>query len=372
MRYQIDFEFREDGRTIEPISLGIVAQDGRELYIENADFDPASATDWLRVNVLPYLHGAGRPLATWGALITEFVGPEPEFWGWYADYDWIALCQLYGRMIDLPPTWPMFCRDSKQLHADLGSPTLPPHRGTEHHALDDARHQVEIFDFLNRRRPAALFYDAEWSNLLGLGLLEEIDHRFDFTTRFAGVADVGILPPGGNYHLHRGPGRSTGPVAWVRNKMVEVSTSDDDLVVPNDAIAFEATLDLDDMISWAHGHLRSDVVDACVASLEAAMWERIEQLFSKAGASPRRGEAERSIERDAGVGKLIDLELPSGIFAVAQEGNLTLAVGAGLEGSAGLAPDGEHWYLRGRLPVSTCLLLKGARRLHAEGPGPAD
>ncbi len=35
VKYFIDSEFVDDGRTIDLISIGIVAEDGRELYFSN-------------------------------------------------------------------------------------------------------------------------------------------------------------------------------------------------------------------------------------------------------------------------------------------------------------------------------------------------
>lgn len=35
MRYFFDTEFYEDGKTIDLVSIGIVAEDGRELYAVN-------------------------------------------------------------------------------------------------------------------------------------------------------------------------------------------------------------------------------------------------------------------------------------------------------------------------------------------------
>jgi len=37
MKYFIDTEFYEDGKTIDLISLGVVAEDGRELYLCNQE-----------------------------------------------------------------------------------------------------------------------------------------------------------------------------------------------------------------------------------------------------------------------------------------------------------------------------------------------
>lgn len=40
---------------------------------------------------------------------------EPnEFYAYYADYDWVAFCSLFGKMIDLPEGFPMYCKDLKQ------------------------------------------------------------------------------------------------------------------------------------------------------------------------------------------------------------------------------------------------------------------
>ena len=37
MRYFLDTEFIEDGKTIDLLSIGIVAEDGRELYLQNVE-----------------------------------------------------------------------------------------------------------------------------------------------------------------------------------------------------------------------------------------------------------------------------------------------------------------------------------------------
>lgn len=48
VRYFYDTEFIEDGQTIELVSIGIVAEDGREYYAVSTDFDPARANPWVR------------------------------------------------------------------------------------------------------------------------------------------------------------------------------------------------------------------------------------------------------------------------------------------------------------------------------------
>lgn len=55
MRYFYDTEFIEDGHTIELISIGVVAEDGREYYAVSTEFDPERAGSWVRTHVLPKL-----------------------------------------------------------------------------------------------------------------------------------------------------------------------------------------------------------------------------------------------------------------------------------------------------------------------------
>jgi 3'-5' exoribonuclease-like protein len=139
-RYWFDTEFIEDGRTIDLLSIGIVCEDGREYYAENGQADKSKANDWVKTNVLPHL--TGRGIRRWRLRheILDFIGDTtPEFWAYYGDYDWVALCQLFGTMVDLPEGWPMFAMDVKQLAVSLGNPRLPEQSSTEHHALNDAR-----------------------------------------------------------------------------------------------------------------------------------------------------------------------------------------------------------------------------------------
>ena len=161
MLYWLDTEFIEDGSTIDLISIGVVAEDGREFYCLNLDCNHSLAGNWVRLNVLPYLphkrrHNVARDSKDVqgkytshkriGLEVLSFCDPvkygKPEFWGYYAD------CQLFGRMIDLPAGFPKYCRDIKQLADDLGNPRLPPQTGKVHNALDDARWNKEAWIFM--------------------------------------------------------------------------------------------------------------------------------------------------------------------------------------------------------------------------------
>jgi hypothetical protein len=150
-----DTEFIEDGRTIELLSIGIVRDDGATYYAEPAESDRGNAGRWVRENVLPHLTGPVKPRAEIAAEIVAFVGPRPEFWAYFADYDWVVLCQLFGTMMDLPLGWPMFCMDLKQFAVSLGDPdlhALVSPDGPEHNALADARWVAAVWAALH---PAA-------------------------------------------------------------------------------------------------------------------------------------------------------------------------------------------------------------------------
>ena len=61
MRYFYDTEFIEDGSTIELVSIGIVAEDGREFYAVSTEFNASNANEWVRENVLSKLPRASHP-----------------------------------------------------------------------------------------------------------------------------------------------------------------------------------------------------------------------------------------------------------------------------------------------------------------------
>lgn len=152
-RIWFDTEFIEDGHTIDLISIGMVREDGHYLYLENSECDVKQASDWVRANVFPRLEGgiAEMSRAEIAIAVQRFAGEKPEFWGYYADYDWVVLCQLYGTMMDLPKGWPMFCLDIKQEAERLGNPKLPDAGKGEHNALADARWNKSAWEFLQNK-----------------------------------------------------------------------------------------------------------------------------------------------------------------------------------------------------------------------------
>lgn len=178
MRIFYDTEFLENGKTIELISIGMVTQDGRELYAVNEAIahDPLHGRvckdKWLMENVIPSLplhvghqkgHGAISESSVYQGFfnldmtsnavmparmirnaVREFIlaAPDPQMWAWYGAYDHVALAQLFGRMIDLPDGMPMWTNDLRQECQRLGDPPLPDQPDGVHNALADARHNL--------------------------------------------------------------------------------------------------------------------------------------------------------------------------------------------------------------------------------------
>ena len=226
MKYFLDTEFHEYKKkplfgkpidTIELISIGIVCEDGREYYALNKDFNLKEVwkDEWLRENVLlpiyiEHVHGDMRNhvsfsrnsikgiLKGFGKSMNEIASEikdfcyysysevqiedtNIQFYGYYSDYDWVVFCWLFGKMIDLPKSFPMYCIDLKQtldekennktLRIDVA--TIPnnmtiqnyiakyykfkslkehpnyPKQTNEHNALADAKWNYKLYKFLN-------------------------------------------------------------------------------------------------------------------------------------------------------------------------------------------------------------------------------
>ncbi len=168
MKYFLDTEFYEQPQSLKLISIGIVAEDGREFYAENFDFawEEVPRDHWLQENVLPHLsnkitkdffaplHIPAYRYKDIGAAILKWIGDDedPEFWGYFADYDWVLFCWLFGTMMDLPKSFPMFCRDIQQRRVEMGVRVLPQLEGNAHNALDDARWTKQVYDYLEDLR----------------------------------------------------------------------------------------------------------------------------------------------------------------------------------------------------------------------------
>jgi hypothetical protein len=182
MRIMYDCEFLEDGKTIELISIGIVAEDGREYYAVNRDMPKRKIRKhaWLMENVVPGLprgHGDRRitmpkswlfdytdPTVKHRERIADEVAdfllgtdrhttgqlPHVELWAWYGAYDHVALAQLWGPMSALPEGIPMWTNDLRQEAERIGAvKSMPKQPDGVHNALADARHNLVRAQYLD-------------------------------------------------------------------------------------------------------------------------------------------------------------------------------------------------------------------------------
>lgn len=169
MKTWYDTEFLERGPEfpIALISIGMVREDGGELYLINAEM-PLSAVvrhPFLQMNVLPFLpvkfpnpgivewdeanpeyRACVRTRDEIARQVREFVNEgvgedEPELWAYYGSFDHVVLSQTFGTMTDYQAVMPPTTNDIVQLWESLGCPrdVLPAHHDdTHHHAFHDA------------------------------------------------------------------------------------------------------------------------------------------------------------------------------------------------------------------------------------------
>jgi hypothetical protein len=205
MKYFIDTEFKEQPNTIELISIAIVSENGNSLYALNKECNIRRIWRdvWLRDNILSAIyedkvHGDMRNYVPFSRRTMKWIFKNEgrthkqlrsdinvflynsenlrEFYGYYADYDWVTFCWIFGRMIDLPKGYPMYCKDLKQTYdeknhwwitlteqekqkycadnnlfsVELSLKDLsnyPTQKG-EHSALADAKWNYELYKFL--------------------------------------------------------------------------------------------------------------------------------------------------------------------------------------------------------------------------------
>lgn len=182
MKYFYDTEFIENGKTIKLISIGIVAEDGREYYAINSGMPMLEIRnhEWLMDNVWPHLPLVGRkPINThnWPGdldMASTLVKPKrvirnevrefllrdskneislekPELWAYYGAYDHVLLAQLFGTMVNLPEGIPMVTHDILTLSLALGVDMLPKQPADAHNALADAKHVKTMYDHIQEK-----------------------------------------------------------------------------------------------------------------------------------------------------------------------------------------------------------------------------
>lgn len=162
MKYFYDTEFYEDGERIHLISIGIVAEDGRELYLENGDFDwdMVPSDHWIQENVRPHLRGysawctkqeIAEHVKSFICQSNPYDYTSNRLYGYYVAYDHVVLAQLFGRMVDMPKGMPWFSNDLKQMiehdpHRLGNVVDTIKYQGTQHHALTDARWNRDLYE----------------------------------------------------------------------------------------------------------------------------------------------------------------------------------------------------------------------------------
>lgn len=94
----------------------------------------------------------------------------PKIYAYFADYDWVLFCSLFGKMINLPEGMPMYCIDLKQMldqsvidRRESSKETFEealtvwknkigyPIESDIHHALHDATWNKQLHNFLKEK-----------------------------------------------------------------------------------------------------------------------------------------------------------------------------------------------------------------------------
>lgn len=171
MRICYDTEFLEAGhvetseRSVHLISIGLEdVETGDTYYAVNAwaPQEHIKHHPWLSKNVWPYLprkriasvgtdwlndeHPDVKDPSTIAEEVLDFVryhtvDEEVELWAYYSAYDHVALCSLFGNMINLPSEIPKWTHDIMQRWELYGNHAAlrPPDPTQEHYALADAK-----------------------------------------------------------------------------------------------------------------------------------------------------------------------------------------------------------------------------------------
>lgn len=180
MKYFLDTEFSEASDPVSLISVGVVADDGREFYwISDKYASPPSrkqkssafaeyqkdalhpryfyindCNDWVKKNVLPdtvllaetHVIGDSNLLKTGLTAFTEYDS-SVQFWGYYSAYDWFLLASQFKGFDNLPKKWSQTCYDVHQLARTYGiHRELPKKLEPVHNAVVDARWTKQAFE----------------------------------------------------------------------------------------------------------------------------------------------------------------------------------------------------------------------------------
>lgn len=155
MRYFLDTEFYDDGKSLELISIGIVNQFDDTYYAINSDFEESHFDPWLTKNVKKYFPERSDPVWKPKSQIRDEIKsfitvPFPQFWCDFGSWDWVIFCHIFGKMLDVPEGYPNHCLDVQQWRIQSKLKHFPIVNTSKHHALADAKECKAKYDFLER------------------------------------------------------------------------------------------------------------------------------------------------------------------------------------------------------------------------------
>jgi len=176
----LDTEFTGLHKLSTLISIGLVAEDGREFYAEFTDYDEMQLNDWLQQNVINNLvlndydfvrdykpeekivlvkgdtELIAQALMSW---FSHYKEDGVEIWGDCLAWDWVLFASIFGSAHDMPnhifylpmdlSTALRLCRQDPDVNRELfvyeSEDKVPTSDIGTHNALYDARIQMEVY-----------------------------------------------------------------------------------------------------------------------------------------------------------------------------------------------------------------------------------
>jgi hypothetical protein len=149
----------------EPDYLGIINMEFNFKNLKYLIKKYGTSRNIITNSILAFIYG--NDCGGSGMSATE-MAIEPRFYAYYCSYDWVVFCWLFGKMINLPKGFPMYCNDLKQMfdeklnedgmfvYSETTTVTVDyvknsyeyPKQKNEHSAIDDAKWNRELFLFL--------------------------------------------------------------------------------------------------------------------------------------------------------------------------------------------------------------------------------
>lgn len=155
MRVYFDTEFTGLHQATTLISIGMVAEDGREFYGICDDYDKKQVDNWIQQNVInhillpnpiecQYCEGTNAGVRD---SVAQFLKPYDtvEMWSDCLSYDWMLFCQMFGGAFGIPKNVYYIPFDIctlfkvRGIDPDINREAFAGIDGNKHNALHDAR-----------------------------------------------------------------------------------------------------------------------------------------------------------------------------------------------------------------------------------------